>query len=461
MMKWGGLQTQTGRRVVLGIGANAIGKAWVAIIQLVSIPVLAEAWGAERFGLWLMIMTVPTYIALTSTGFNAVAGVDIARSHLQGRIADCQRTYQSVWVLISAITGTVVLLGLFARVALAAAGGGHWGFGASEAADTATIILVYAFLVIQSSMVLAVYRGVSRYAEGTLLFDLIGLAEGLAAIAVAALGGSLVEAAIAMTLVRLFGMLVLHVLIVQREPWAHARLSAASRAEIRRLLQPALGALSIAAANALALQGVVVTIGLALGPAAAAAFASARTVARLPLQLADLVGRAVQPEMARAWFAPAPQKFWALGLSGLAFSAIATLPFAVFSIFFGDALIERLSNGHIEYDEGLFALLSFVVFAQGISNSISHMISSQMRQNEVGLYVLLIAALCTISPVIVNGLSYGQSEVAICLLIFEVAAIFIASRTVLSGNASYASMPSDQSRGEMKAAQGDQEQLPR
>ncbi|MFN9252212.1 MAG: hypothetical protein ACK58O_14360 [Brevundimonas sp.] len=226
MINWGGLRTQTGRRVALGIGANAIGKVWVAIIQLVSIPVLAGAWGAERFGLWLMIMTVPTYIVLTSTGFNAVAGVDIARSHVQGRIEDCKRTYQSVWVLISAITGTVLLLGLLARLLLAAAGGEQWGLGASEAADTAAVILVYAFLVIQSSMVLAVYRGVSRYAEGTLLFDLIGLAEGLAAIAVAALGGSLVEAAVAMTLVRLSGMLVLHVLIVRREPWAQARLSA-------------------------------------------------------------------------------------------------------------------------------------------------------------------------------------------------------------------------------------------
>jgi O-antigen/teichoic acid export membrane protein len=382
----------------LGIGANAIGKVWVAIIQLVSIPVLAGAWGAERFGLWLMIMTVPTYIALTSTGFNAVAGVDIARSHVQGRIEDCKRTYQSVWILISAITGTVVLLGLLARLLLAAAGGEQWGLGASEAADTAAIILVYAFLVIQSSMVLAVYRGVSRYAEGTLLFDLIGLAEGLAAIAAAALGGSLVEAAIAMTLVRLLGMIALHTLIVQREPWAHARLSAASWTEVRRLLQPSLGALSIAGGNALALQGVVVTLGLALGPAAAAAFASARTVARLPLQLSDLVGRAVQPEMARAWFAQDHRTFWRLTNINVGFAVIVLALYAAFLWNYGPIVLDRLSGGSIVYEEGLISALAFVVAFQGANAALGHAAAAQLRQHTYGYTYLACACIAALLP---------------------------------------------------------------
>jgi O-antigen/teichoic acid export membrane protein len=398
MIRWSGLLTQSGRRVVLGIGANAIGKVWVAIIQLVSIPVLAGAWGAERFGLWLMIMTVPTYIALTSTGFNAVAGVDIARSHVQGRIEDCKRTYQSVWILISAITGTVVLLGLLSRLLLAAAGGEQWGLGASEAADTAAVILVYAFLVIQSSMVLAVYRGVSRYAEGTLLFDLIGLAEGLAAIVVAALGGSLVKAAVAMTLVRLSGMLVLHVLIVRREPWAHARLSAASRTEIRRLLQPSLGALSIAAANALALQGVVVTLGVALGPAAAAAFASARTVVRLPLQLSDLVGRAVQPEMARAWFAQDHRTFWHLTHLNVGFAVLALTIYALFLSAFGPIVLKRLSGGSISYEQGLITALAIAVAFQGANVALGHAISAQLRQHTYGHIYLAAACLAVLLP---------------------------------------------------------------
>lgn len=434
MMFWRNWAGPIGQRIALGVGANALGKLWVAIIQLLSIPVLAGAWGAERFGLWLMIMTVPTYIALTATGFNAVAGVDIARNHVQGRLEDCKSTYQSVWVLISAITGAIVCAGLIVRLLLASTGGEPWRLGASEAADTATLVVIYAFLVIQSSMVLAVYRGASRYAEGTLLFDLIQLAEGLAVIAVASLGGSLFEAAAAMTLIRLAGLMGLHVLIVRREPWARASLTSASASEIHRLLQPSLGALSIAGGNALALQGVVVTVGLALGPAAAAAFASARTVARLPLQLADLVGRAAQPEMARAWFEPDHRLFWRVNRLNVAFAVGLLLPYCVILTLFGGDILKLISGGKLVYEPHLVSMISLVVVFQGLNLALGHTVSAQMRQNAYGHIYIFSGCAAVLLPFAFQQTLLPIKNVALGLLACEIIVSCALLMSILRGS---------------------------
>ena len=52
--------------MALGLGANMMGKFWVIATQLVCVPVLTWKWGANGYGVWLMLTTVPSYVALTS-----------------------------------------------------------------------------------------------------------------------------------------------------------------------------------------------------------------------------------------------------------------------------------------------------------------------------------------------------------------------------------------------------------
>lgn len=420
-----------GRRVAVGMGANALGKVWVALIQLVSIPVLAGAWGADRFGLWLMITTLPTYLALASTGFNTVAGVDIARSYVHQKLQDCQITYQSVWALITSITGSIVLIGILTRLAMALADNTGWELGDWEEGDTAAVMLVYSFLVIQSSMVLAAYRGVSRYAEGTILYDLIGLAEGLAVIAVVGAGGGLLSAASMMIVLRTLGLVGLHLHIAGREPWARIGVRFARASEIRRLLHPSLGALTVAGANALSIQGVAVTLGIAAGPAATAAFVSARTIARLPLQLSDLLGRASMPEMARAWFAPDHRLFWRLTGLNVAFAVAILVPSGMTLLFIGTPLANLVAQGHIAYESGLPAALGLVVLFQGITATLGQSLAAQQRQHSYGYMYLLLASFMATLPLILIGLDTPSTATAMGMACCEAVVLSIMVRQVL------------------------------
>ena len=61
------------RALFLGTSANLVGKIWIVISQLISIPVLMSSFGKEGFGVWVMLSTLPTYLALSDIGLSAAA----------------------------------------------------------------------------------------------------------------------------------------------------------------------------------------------------------------------------------------------------------------------------------------------------------------------------------------------------------------------------------------------------
>ena len=61
------------RKLIINSVASAGSVFWVALLQIVSVPVLVRAWGVGGYGVWLMITTAPAYFALSDLGFAAAA----------------------------------------------------------------------------------------------------------------------------------------------------------------------------------------------------------------------------------------------------------------------------------------------------------------------------------------------------------------------------------------------------
>ena len=57
------------RRLTAGFLASGMGQIWVVAIQVLTVPLLTLGWGGARYGAWLMISTIPTYVAIGSAGF--------------------------------------------------------------------------------------------------------------------------------------------------------------------------------------------------------------------------------------------------------------------------------------------------------------------------------------------------------------------------------------------------------
>src|SRR5260370_24767798 len=64
-------------RLIRGFGATALGPVVTAIIQLGTVPLLLHAWGAAKYGDWLLLSAVPSYLGLSDMGFGTASRTDM------------------------------------------------------------------------------------------------------------------------------------------------------------------------------------------------------------------------------------------------------------------------------------------------------------------------------------------------------------------------------------------------
>lgn len=421
------------RRIAAGVGANFLGKVWVALAQLLSIPVLSQHWGAHGLGVWLMLSTVPTYVALTAGGFGMAAATEMTHLVAAKDNEKALETFQSIWVLISAVTALVcgvswMLLGLAAAI--------HAKFAAEpDVMVAASFLVAYAFLAIQSSIIQAAYRCTGRYAVGTLGLDVMTFIEALAVLAVALTGHGMAQAAAAMAILRMVGLVMFYVWITVREKWIHVGVRHASVSAIRRLLHPALATLTLAGANALALQGVVVGLGLASTPAVAASFSAARSLCRMPLQASDIFGRASVPEMTRAMATGERALFTKLTLMNIASALAILLPSGLFLALVGNDLGAWMSHGALFFPPWLFPLLSLSVVFQGVWIAAGQSLVSINKHHVFSYVYLALAAVLASAPWLLRGSENAASAVAGAAVVVDAIMVLFVLWMVIGPNA--------------------------
>jgi hypothetical protein len=63
------------RRIILGLGANAVGQAVSIVIQLFSLPLYLLYWDLSTYGTWIMLSAVPAYLSMADFGMVYTAGI--------------------------------------------------------------------------------------------------------------------------------------------------------------------------------------------------------------------------------------------------------------------------------------------------------------------------------------------------------------------------------------------------
>ena len=91
-------------RLFSGVGANAYSQAVTLLIQFGSVPLLLSAWGAQTFGLWLVISALASYLALADFGFSTAAANEMMLATARGAHARARGAFQSVLALNAAVS---------------------------------------------------------------------------------------------------------------------------------------------------------------------------------------------------------------------------------------------------------------------------------------------------------------------------------------------------------------------
>ncbi|MDB5695509.1 MAG: hypothetical protein JWN21_1052 [Sphingomonas bacterium] len=379
------------RRIAWGVAANLYDKLLIAGVQLLMVPLLVLHWGLPLYGSWVLLVTIPGFLAVADLGFGGAATL-----RMIGLVALDKRD-EAVVVLqtacqVVAIAAVVVLAGALLTIWAVPAG---WlpadpALPVAEVRIILVLLVLYALAVFQSMLAGAAYVSVRLAPLYAFTSAHVTLLESALLAAVVVAGHGPLAGAAAMLTGRVAGVTGQRILLRRREPWLRFGLGRADPAERKLLARSAMGVVTIPLSQALVLQGSVVALGAAAGPIATPAFVAARTLSRIGLQATQLFTHAIMPEFtaAHARTDQAAQARMLVALVGAAL--LAALPFALLIGLAGDWLLARWTGGAIIAPSGLMPAIALTVALGGLWTPLSAMMLAIGRQGAfVWAYLLI------------------------------------------------------------------------
>lgn len=294
----------TGRsaRILAGLGANGVTQASQLVMRLAEVPVLLMLWGAGGYGEWLLIASLPTALSFSDGGFTRTARREMAMRAGKGDATGIVAVFQSAWILLLALTVTVMLL---LTTILPLMPVTQWlklkTVGESGLVLALLALAAQVLVYFQCGLLHGAFISRGRYAIGE-LFIALSLVLCFCGLLVGAISGNgIVGAALGSLAGQMIGygfMLAVH---TRQAPEMRYGNRYASLLEIRKLWAPSVANLAFPLADALNMQGARLVVGLSLGPVALAVFSTTRTLCRLALQPVLSIARTVEPELSLAY----------------------------------------------------------------------------------------------------------------------------------------------------------------
>lgn len=426
----GQLRALSTGRLGRGAAATTYGHLLQTIVQLISIPLLSRAWGLEEYGCWMILFTVPQLLAMGDIGLITAGGNEMTAAVARGDRDQAARIYAALrWAapLLSALVAALLaaaFLGLTAEQvsALQALAGG-------KGLQTAILLFCYGVLGMSNLVTLAAFRATDAFASSIFLFETVILFEAICALGVAAVGYGPMEVAAAYLGCRAAGSIVLVAALGRHARWLRVGW-AVDLAPLRVLIAPSIAAAMLPIAYAVILQGSVLAIGAAAGPAAVPMFTAARTLSRSGLQFAFAFNRASMPRYTVAVATDNEGLRQSLMLINLLVTIAVLLPVAALLLLFGQPFVSWWTGGVVVPSAALVALLVGIMLVNGAWMPISNFILATNRQAAYS-YVFLATMVVTVAAGYALARRCGAEGMTLAWLAGEVVMVGWIARTAL------------------------------
>src|ERR1700723_947411 len=104
------MDSRTKRRLFLSFISSWVGRLNSTVIQLIQVPVFLHFWSVPLYGEWMIVNSIPSYLAFSNIGFGSVAGNEMTMLTSAGDREGALRVFQSCWWLVAGICGSVAVL---------------------------------------------------------------------------------------------------------------------------------------------------------------------------------------------------------------------------------------------------------------------------------------------------------------------------------------------------------------
>src|SRR4051794_25804923 len=419
------------QRLTRGAQAQGFGHAVRVLIQVGGVPILISSWGLGLYGEWLILAAIPTYLSFTDIGMFAAATNDmimkVGRDDRQGALSVFRSVSNAVSLLF-----LVVAIALFAVTWVAPVQ--SWlNLSTLSEASASWILLILGLNVLVMSYASVLYGGFAcegRYGEGAFWLAFINLAEFVGLAGVAILGGAPLAGAVAMFCTRTVATSAMYLKMKRRVGWLSFGRSAGATTELRRLLSPAVATGAFPVGFALNVQGMVVLVGVVMGPASAAIFSTLRTMSRVVIQLLASIFSVISPEISMAYAARDFDLLRRLNRYGCQASVWLSAPIVLFLAVFGDRIVGVWTSGEVHPQTLLLYLFLAVTAVDSLWYTSLSVMFATNRHQRLGLYYFL-ASVIALPCAFVLLKVWGLDGAAVSLLMIEVFMLVVVLREAL------------------------------
>jgi O-antigen/teichoic acid export membrane protein len=415
------MDSGTQKRLLWSFLSNWVSRLSSTLIQFLQFPVFLHYWSVPLYGDWLIVNTIPTYLAFSNIGFGSVAGNEMTMLVAREDRAAALRVFQSCWWLIALLCATIVVLmsGVLYYVPAASL----LRIENISEADTKWIIFYLGIAVLLGQLeqlLQSAYRSIGRYPYGTFVKSVVSLAAfAMTLVAVAFHQGPRVTALV-YAAANVAGTVLIALLVKRDIPWIKFGWEHASLAEVRALVRPAIAFMGFPLGNALNLQGTLLAVNYAMGPTSVVVFGAARTVSRIALQMVQLVNNTFEPEITLSFGARKIELTRTLHRRACQFALIIALIIVTAVVTVGPWFLTHWSRGHVPPSRGLLSILLVVVVFYALwSTSSTLMTATNQHQRMAVVYVAATALNCLVCFFFARW--YGLYGAAGSLLISELA----------------------------------------
>jgi len=290
------------RRIFLGLMSQGYSQLVTIATQLLTVPFLLSSWGAEKYGAWILLSTIPAYISMADLGFLQIAANDMTMRVSRGDRDGANLVFQTATAMVAAIAGIIIVL--FGGIAFLLPITEFFhikSVSPSDASWTVFILAIQVLLSIVYGLFGAGLRAVGLWSLMVSVNSTARLLDGIALVVVAIFHGSFVTVALITITSRTLITTATALRLFHREPWLKLGIGLASPAKVKEMLIPSLSYMSYTLSFALSIQGITLVTGAVLGPAATAVVSTVRTLTRMGAMASNMFNHTLEPEYAQLY----------------------------------------------------------------------------------------------------------------------------------------------------------------
>jgi O-antigen/teichoic acid export membrane protein len=348
------------RNIFKNLVANVMAAGAGVIFQICSVPLFLHFWGKILYGEWLVLSSIPAYLALTDFGLGMVLGNTLSTLITAGRRQEAQERLQTIWCFQLGLSALLLLLvtlvlqfgSLPAWLQLTALSG-------REVTIIVFCLAIYVLLNLNSSVLGAIFRGENQNALGVNCITGVRVWEFAGTLLALVCRANATTVAVVMLLLRASGLGVTAWLAHARFPAVRLGFVHICPAGFKHDLMLGLNFVYITAGYAVTLSGMPLVLNHVLGAAAVVNFTVVRAVCRIALQLYGILYVSIWPEITKLMAAGERGQVRQLNHFVTTFGFWTSLVYAG-AMVLGGNLIFKLWT-HDSVDPSRMVILGFVV----------------------------------------------------------------------------------------------------